>query len=186
MWGCGCAAGEAGEGGGGLPVRTGRGEKRKVRIYELLHKFNTNSLCCCVCLTLVNPPPPPPPPPPRLRRRADQALREAQDEAFEASLAADRAKQRDREAEEERVRKEQEREREREKEEARKVREFAEQRSESVGRLPIEPESGDPDTLHVILRLPSGQRLERRFSTHDSLQVSLTHTHTTIHGSYEC
>ena len=184
MWGCGCAAGEAGEGGGGLPVRTGRGEKRKVRIYELLHKFNTNSLCWCVCLTLVNPPPPPPPP--RLRRRADQALREAQDEAFEASLAADRAKQRDREAEEERVRREQEREREREKEEARKVREFAEQRSESVGRLPIEPESGDPDTLHVILRLPSGQRLERRFSTHDSLQVSLTHTHTTIHGSYEC
>lgn len=107
----------------------------------------------------------------RLRRRADQALREAQDEAFEASLAADRAKQRDREAEEERVRREQEREREREKEEARKVREFAEQRSESVGRLPIEPESGDPDTLHVILRLPSGQRLERRFSTHDSLQA---------------
>lgn len=40
-----------------------------------------------------------------------------------------------------------------------------------VSRLPPEPETDDPTVTHVMLRLPSGHRLERRFRNQDKLQV---------------
>ena len=48
------------------------------------------------------------------------------------------------------------------------------ERALRVGRLPPEPEPGDPDSLHVMLRMPSGGRMERRFTGMDKLQVCLS------------
>ena len=47
-------------------------------------------------------------------------------------------------------------------------------RAVCVSRLPPEPEAGDPQAIHVMLRTPGGERLERRFSASDKLQVSIS------------
>lgn len=41
-----------------------------------------------------------------------------------------------------------------------------------VSRLPPEPETTDPSAMQVMLRMPSGHRLERWFQGSDKLQVS--------------
>ena len=40
-----------------------------------------------------------------------------------------------------------------------------------MSRLPSEPEPCDPAAMQVVLRLPSGHRLERWFKNSDKLQV---------------
>jgi FAS-associated factor 2 len=112
----------------------------------------------------------------RERRDTDKRLREEQDIAFQASLEADKAKKRERQQHlaEEEVREAQERERE--EMEQRKEEEFAREVSLRRERLPPEPASSvDPATVVLIsLRLPSGERLERRFHNSDQLQVMCT------------
>lgn len=132
----------------------------------------------------------------RSRRQQDQLLREAQDQAFRESLEADREKERKRREGEKREEEERERQREREREERQReevglasfpahvticccsqfpptlTQELAVKRAVCVSRLPPEPEVGDPQAIHVMLRTPGGERLERRFSTSDKLQVS--------------
>lgn len=45
-------------------------------------------------------------------------------------------------------------------------------RKEDLRRqLPVEPESDHPDAVKILLKLPNGIRLERRFYRTDSLQV---------------
>lgn len=39
-------------------------------------------------------------------------------------------------------------------------------------QLPQEPDAEDPDAIRILLKLPSGIRLERRFLKTDSLQVN--------------
>jgi FAS-associated factor 2 len=107
----------------------------------------------------------------RERRNTDKRLREEQDRAFAASLEADKAKKKEREQqlaeEEERVALE----REREEMEQRKEEEFAAELRLRRSRLPPEPTSSDASsTVLISLRLPSGERMERRFSTSDQLQ----------------
>lgn len=36
----------------------------------------------------------------------------------------------------------------------------------------MEPDEQDPQAIHIIIRLPDGTRLERRFTSNDLLQVS--------------
>lgn len=38
-------------------------------------------------------------------------------------------------------------------------------------RIPEEPESSDPNSIRVLIKLPNGKRLERRFLKSHSLQV---------------
>ena len=40
-----------------------------------------------------------------------------------------------------------------------------------ISRLPDEPDASSLTALQVLLRLPSGQRLERRFTETDKLEV---------------
>ena len=135
----------------------------------------------------------------RSRRQQDQLLREAQDQAFRESLEADREKERKKREGEKREEEERERQREREREERQREevgpasypahvpsaavvyfpplnpltpQELAVKRAICVSRLPPEPEVGDPQAIHVMLRTPGGERLERRFSASDKLQVS--------------
>ena len=127
----------------------------------------------------------------RMRREEDQRLREAQDEAYQLSLAADREKERlrvearEKEQAELRQNEEQELEQQR-KEEVRysihqtcvcimpltSLQEFAIERAKRISRLPDEPDASSPTSIQVLLRLPSGQRLERKFSETDKLEVS--------------
>lgn len=41
--------------------------------------------------------------------------------------------------------------------------------------IPDEPELSDPDAVRIVLKLPNGTRIERRFRKTDSLKVSVTH-----------
>ena len=40
-----------------------------------------------------------------------------------------------------------------------------------MSRLPTEPEANDPEAIHVMLRMPDGERMERRFLPSDKLEV---------------
>ena len=51
------------------------------------------------------------------------------------------------------------------------VKEFMVEKALRVSRLPLEPDPSDPDAMQVLLRLPSGHRLERWFRSTDKLQV---------------
>jgi hypothetical protein len=51
------------------------------------------------------------------------------------------------------------------------VKDFQAEKARRPSLLPPEPESGDPTSMQVLLRLPSGHRLERRFRISDRLQV---------------
>lgn len=51
------------------------------------------------------------------------------------------------------------------------VKDFEVEKALRVSRLPPEPQAGDPAAMQVVLRLPSGYRLERWFRSSDTLQV---------------
>lgn len=40
-----------------------------------------------------------------------------------------------------------------------------------VNRIPTEPAADDPDSVRIIIKFPSGSRLERRFSVKDTIEV---------------
>ncbi|KAL1637859.1 UBX domain-containing protein 10 [Neofusicoccum ribis] len=100
----------------------------------------------------------------RAEHQAARSLRQAQDTAYERSLAQDRERARQkREAEEARQRAEKE---EREKQEAkeraaRNLEQWRKWRAQSVA---AEPSSDAKDIVRISLRMPSGDRIVRRFT----------------------
>ena len=42
-----------------------------------------------------------------------------------------------------------------------------------IANLPAPPPASDADAIHIVLKMPDGQRKERRFYSQDSLQVGL-------------
>ena len=58
------------------------------------------------------------------------------------------------------------------------VQEFADELCLRRSRLPPEPASVSDATVLISLRLPSGDRMERRFNNTDQLQVIAVHTYT--------
>ena len=108
----------------------------------------------------------------RLERDLTQTLRQQQDEAYHASLRADQEKER---------RKQLELEEEKRKQEQIEAELLAEiERKENVEKLkmelatkvPSEPDLNAADTISVVFKLPSGKRLERRFHSSCTLNVS--------------
>ena len=51
------------------------------------------------------------------------------------------------------------------------LKDFQVEKALCSSRLPPEPEAGDLTAMQVLLRMPSGHRLERRFRNTDKLQV---------------
>lgn len=49
---------------------------------------------------------------------------------------------------------------------------IAKEKIESVSKVPNEPDPTDPDSVHVVFKLPCGLRLDRRFLKTHSLEVS--------------
>lgn len=96
-------------------------------------------------------------------------LREEQEQAYQASLAADREREQQRQqkiAEEEKKKEEEEKNR--------LLQEQKEQEAQNIiqkklDNLPPEPTTGD--VLSLAFRLPGGKRLQRKFSADNSVQV---------------
>ncbi|GAB1610638.1 FAS-associated factor 2-like [Argonauta hians] len=106
----------------------------------------------------------------RERRNADKELREQQDQAYYASLKADQEKERKKQ-EALRIIEEQEMEkREQAAESNRLLMELEKEKSEARLMLPAEPPIDSKDVVRIILTVPSGAHLERRFNKNTSLK----------------
>lgn len=106
----------------------------------------------------------------RAERSFNQSLRQEQDEAYLESLRADQEKERKKREERER---EEELERKRRQEEEEREQHFLEQeqkKSELEVQIPPEPASSHPDSIRLLLKIPSGSRIERRFLKTESLK----------------
>ena len=99
----------------------------------------------------------------RDERNFDRELRNQQEAEFAESLRRDQEReQREREREEVERREEEERERLR-KEELDRKDQIVRMKVELASEIPEEPEVSHPEAVRVLLKLPDGQRLERRF-----------------------
>ncbi|XP_036368329.1 FAS-associated factor 2 isoform X1 [Octopus sinensis] len=106
----------------------------------------------------------------RERRNADKELREQQDQAYYASLKADQEKDRKKQ-EAQRIIEEQELEkREQAAASNRLLMELEKEKDEARVLIPPEPPANAEDTVRIILTVPSGAHLERRFNKHTSLK----------------
>lgn len=113
----------------------------------------------------------------RDERNLDREIRTEQEQAFQETLRADQEREQ-RRAEEDRAREEAEAAEARIREEAETVRRAEQDKKEEIRRqkidlvteIPDEPEAADPEAVRVVIKLPGGQRLERRFLRSHSLK----------------
>jgi len=106
----------------------------------------------------------------RDERNFDRELRNQQEAEFAESLRRDQEReQREREREEVERREEEERERLRREELERKD-QIVRMKVELANEIPDEPDVSHPEAVRVLLKLPDGQRLERRFLLTHSLK----------------
>ncbi|KAH0999346.1 hypothetical protein HUJ05_010738 [Dendroctonus ponderosae] len=111
----------------------------------------------------------------RFEQSINRTLRQHQDAAFLESLKADQLKE---QRKEERKRAEEEAKRQIEqargsgnfKEEEERKHALQKEKIDSVDKVPSEPDLSHPDAVHVVFKLPSGMRLERRFLKSHSLE----------------
>ncbi|EDV22401.1 uncharacterized protein TRIADDRAFT_58970 [Trichoplax adhaerens] len=113
----------------------------------------------------------------RNQRITNQLLREQQDAAYQESLRADQEKERIKRAESERLEKEREEENRKAKEAEEKLERYKSERIMRANRVPAEPTVDDPNAVRIIIKFPSGSRLERRFSTKDTLETLYDYIH---------
>ncbi|GFY66299.1 FAS-associated factor 2 [Trichonephila inaurata madagascariensis] len=106
----------------------------------------------------------------RQERSMTQTIRQQQDEAYKESLKADQEKER-RKREEQEVKAQQERE-ERNKllEEQKRKEDIKRQKIDLASQIPEEPPLEHPNTIRLMIKLPAGTRLERRFRREESLK----------------
>ncbi|KAI8849474.1 hypothetical protein BC829DRAFT_182361 [Chytridium lagenaria] len=107
------------------------------------------------------------------RERQDQArsIREQQDQAYQASLRADQEKERKAQEERDRIRKEKEEAEKLEMERENKIEMRMRRREELRQNLPVEPAATAKDIAKISLRLPSGERVVRRFNADDKIEL---------------
>lgn len=106
----------------------------------------------------------------RQEQQATRSLREEQESAYERSLAADREKarlKREQQAEEEKAEREEREKAERKANDARKLLQWRTWRAQT---LPAEPSNDVKDAVRISIRLPSGERVVRRFTSDADLE----------------
>ncbi|XP_014252805.1 FAS-associated factor 2 isoform X1 [Cimex lectularius] len=106
----------------------------------------------------------------RLARSLNQRLRREQDAAYMESLRADQEKERKRIEEEEKRRAEEREEQELRMREQEKKEAIRRAKIDKLSEIPDEPAQNDPDALSVVFKMPSGERIERRFAKVNSLK----------------
>ena len=98
----------------------------------------------------------------RDERNLDREIRSQQEAEYAETLRRDQEReQREREREEVERREEEERERLRREESERKD-EIVRMKVEMASEIPDEPAVDDPESCRILIKLPDGQRLERR------------------------
>ncbi|XP_071110343.1 FAS-associated factor 2-like [Haliotis cracherodii] len=93
----------------------------------------------------------------------NQTLRQEQDVAYQVSLRADQEKERKKREEQEKREAEEQKIKDQEQEQLRLLEEKERQKEELRQGMPAEPSLDDSEAIRIILRVPSGVRLERRF-----------------------
>ncbi|CAN7947844.1 unnamed protein product, partial [Ixodes pacificus] len=106
----------------------------------------------------------------RDERSLTQSIRQQQDEAYQASLLADQEKERRRQEQLRVLEEEQSRQRERDLVEVQRKQEIQRMKMELVDQIPEEPPDSDPHSIRLVIKLPAGTRLERRFRRSQSLK----------------
>ena len=106
----------------------------------------------------------------RQEQDLNRSLRQEQESAYERSLAADREKARKRKEEAAEKEKAEREEREREERKADMARKLAQWRRWRVQSIASEPSAEDKDVVRVSVRLPSGERVVRRFRAEANLE----------------
>ncbi|XP_053633739.1 FAS-associated factor 2 isoform X5 [Cherax quadricarinatus] len=105
----------------------------------------------------------------RQERELTAALRLQQDEDYQESLRADQEKERKKQQEREQAERIELEEREKEEDQQRQKDNIRRLKVEMVDNVPQEPEEGVDGVVHIVVKLPQGTRLERRFLKTESL-----------------
>ncbi|XP_064489136.1 FAS-associated factor 2-like [Ornithodoros turicata] len=123
----------------------------------------------------------------RDERSLAQTLRQQQDEAYQESLRADQEKERRRLEEMHRREEEARRQEETQLAEQRRKEELQRMKLELIDQIPEEPPDSDPLSIHLVIKLPTGMRLERRFHRTQSLKYLYFYVfcHTDAPDSFE-
>ena len=103
----------------------------------------------------------------RLERTANQRIREEQDAAYQESLRQDQEKQRLKAEAEAKQKREDELAAQRELDAQHELEAKKKAKQEKMEMLPEEPRSGGPGVTTIVVRLPDGGRLQRRFRNED-------------------
>ncbi|XP_054158133.1 FAS-associated factor 2-like [Oppia nitens] len=106
----------------------------------------------------------------REERIMNQLLRQEQDEAYEDSLRADQEKDRKKLEEKNRKEAEDKAKREIELEKHQQKERLLQLKNYLVQEIPPEPEANDNNATQLVIKLPNGTRLERRFSKSESIK----------------
>lgn len=99
----------------------------------------------------------------RIARNLNQTIRREQDAAYLESLRADQEKERKKFEETERKRKLEEEERERILQEQLRKEAIRKAKVDLASEVPNEPEPNHPEVICIVFKMPSGERIERRF-----------------------
>ena len=100
----------------------------------------------------------------------DAEIRQEQDAAFQATLRLDQERERQKLEAEEAKRHEEEAEKARIQADIDQKENIARQKIELASKIPNEPPVNEPTAVQIVIKLPEGQRLERRFHKSQSLK----------------
>lgn len=106
----------------------------------------------------------------RAERNINAEIRQEQDAAFQETLRMDQERERLKREAEEAKRREEEEEKARVLAEVARKEEIRRAKIELASEVPDEPEADDPEAVRILIKLPEGQRLERRFLKHQSMK----------------
>ncbi|XP_060579347.1 FAS-associated factor 2-like isoform X2 [Ruditapes philippinarum] len=106
----------------------------------------------------------------RDERSFNQSLRQQQDEAYLESLRQDQEKERKKREERELIEAEEAKQRQKIEAHKQMLQERENRKEELKNEIPPEPENGHAESVRVVLKLPNGTRIERRFLKSQSLK----------------
>jgi FAS-associated factor 2 len=110
----------------------------------------------------------------RAERNINAEIRQEQDAAFQATLRLDQERERQKLEAEEAKRHEEEAEKARIQADIDRKENIARQKIELASEIPDEPPVNEPTAVRIVIKLPEGQRLERRFHKSQSLKVDIS------------
>lgn len=106
----------------------------------------------------------------RQQRNMDQLIRKQQDQDYLDSLRADQEKDRKRKEERDRIEREEQEKRRIEQEEIDVKERFLKLKEELASRVIDEPDAKSTDLIKLLIKLPNGKKVERRFLKSNSIK----------------